>query len=262
MRARGRRPLVAGNWKMHHDHFQAIAMVQRLVLRLGEQATRDAEVCVLPSFTSLRSLQVLLDGDESPVVLGAQTCAAQDEGAFTGEVSARMLAKLDVRYVLAGHSERRRLNGETDAVVAAKLAAILRNRMSPILCVGETEEERAAGRTLGRLEEQLTGALAETPSADVVRTVVAYEPIWAIGTGLAARGVDAQEAAETIRSQVRSLHGDEAGSSLRVLYGGSVTETNAAELMAGSDVDGVLVGGASLDADGFAAIADAAPRGR
>jgi triosephosphate isomerase len=257
----GRRPLVAGNWKMHHDHLSAISVVQRLVLRLSEQVGREAEVCVMPAFTALRSLQVLLE-DDAPVVLGAQNCHQDDRGAFTGEVAAPMLAKLGVRYVLAGHSERRQLYGETDELVAAKVAAIVRHGMTPVLCIGESREEREAGRTTERLRSQLTGSLRGIAAEAAASLVVAYEPIWAIGTGLAAEPLDATEAAGEIRAALADLYSSAVATTARILYGGSVTERNASELMAGADVDGVLVGGASLDGDSLAAIADAAPRGR
>jgi triosephosphate isomerase (TIM) len=196
-------------------------------------------------------VQSLVEGESIPVALGAQHCNDHDRGAFTGEVSPQMLARLGVRYVIVGHSERRQYFGMTDEVVAATLRAVLRHEMTPILCVGETEEERAAGRTEARLSAQLEAALRGLDATNVGAMVVAYEPIWAIGTGNPATAVDAEDACLFIRQGVGELAGTDASTSIRVQYGGSVNPENAPGLMAEPDVDGLLVGGASLDAAGF-----------
>jgi triosephosphate isomerase len=209
-----------------------------------------------PSFTSLRSVQTALESDSVPVALGAQNCHFEDQGAYTGEVSAEMLAKLNVRYVIVGHSERRQLFGETDEIVRVKLDAVLRHAMVPILCVGETLAEREAGQAEATVARQLGAALEGRGPEAFASIVVAYEPIWAIGTGLTASADDAQKMAGTIRGELRRLAG-EVSRSMLVQYGGSVTSSNAGDLLACPDVDGLLVGGASLDADKFVAIARA-----
>jgi len=248
----GRRPLLAGNWKMNLNHLEAIGVVQKLVYRMREGDAERVEVVVCPPFTDIRSVQIVRESDSMPIELGAQDCFFEDAGAFTGEVSPVMLAKLDVRYVIVGHSERRRLFGETDEVVRRKVDAVLRHGMVPILCVGEDAEERDAGRVAEVVEGQLRAALASWHKAGAPVVVVAYEPIWAIGTGRAATAADAQEVAALVRSTLAELSSVEAASATRVLYGGSVTPSNVGELLRGPDVDGALVGGASLDGDGMA----------
>ncbi len=249
--AEQRRPLVSGNWKMHHDHIEALHTVRDLGLRLKPEDVAKVDVSVHPPFTDIRTVQTLLEGESIPVALGAQHCNDHDRGPYTGEVSPQMLARLGVRYVLVGHSERRQHFAMTDEAVAATLRAVLRHEMTPIVCVGETEEERAAGRTEARLSAQLEAALDGLEAAQVARIVVAYEPVWAIGTGNAATAVDAEDACLFIRQTVAAIAGSDAATSLRVQYGGSVNTENAADLMAEPDVDGLLVGGASLDAAGF-----------
>jgi len=239
---------------MHHDHVQAIRTVQDLGLRLSGFDLSGIEVSIHPPFTDLRSVQAVIEDRGIPVSLGAQHCNAHDEGAFTGEVAPPMLARLGVRYVIVGHSERRALFHQTDEEVAATLRAVLRHGMRPIVCIGETEEERAGGMTEKRLTEQTTAALGGMPAQQVAVLVLAYEPIWAIGTGNTAEPGDAQEACALIRSVVSSLADDEAGGAVRIQYGGSVRPDNTKELMAQPDVDGLLVGGASLEAATFAAI--------
>ncbi len=255
-RAGDARPLlVSGNWKMNENHFEALKLVQELAALLragGVPAGREASVH--PPFTSLRSVQVALESDHVPLALGAQNCHHEDRGAYTGEVSAEMLAKLDVRYVIAGHSERRRYFGETDAEVRAKLDAIWRNGMTPICCVGESEEQRNEGVHLDVVAAQVRAALERRPVEQVAGVVLAYEPIWAIGTGQTATPQDAQEMCAAIRCVVDELAGAGAAAAVRVQYGGSVNPQNAAELLACPDVDGALVGGASLDAAAFVAI--------
>lgn len=249
-----RRPLVSGNWKMHHDHVQAIRTVQDLGLRLQAADVTDLDVSVHPPFTDLRSVQTVIEDRAIPVALGAQHCHHQDQGAFTGEVSPPMLARLGVRYVIVGHSERRALFGQTDEDVAVTLRAVLRHGMTPIVCVGESEEEREAGVTEERLTSQTTAALKGLPAQQVAALVLAYEPIWAIGTGRTAEAGDAQAACAHIRAVVAGLADADAAGAVRVQYGGSVKPDNTAELMAQPDVDGLLVGGASLEAATFATI--------
>jgi len=249
--ANTRRPLVSGNWKMHHDHIEALHTVRDLGLRLKPEDVARIDVSVHPPFTDLRTAQTLIEAEGLPIALGAQHCNDHDSGAYTGEVSPRMLARLGVRYVLVGHSERRHLFAMSDEVIAATLRAVLTHEMLPICCVGETEEERGAGRTEERLAAQLDAALRGVSPDAVATMVIAYEPVWAIGTGNAATPVDAEDACLFIRQRVAALAGEEAAASLRVQYGGSVNPENAADYMAEPDVDGLLVGGASLDAASF-----------
>jgi triosephosphate isomerase len=243
---------------MHHDHHQAIRTVQDLGLRLERDETLPVDVSVHPPFTDLRSVQTVLEDRGIPVLLGAQHCFHEDQGAFTGEVSPVMLAKLGVSIVIVGHSERRQLFGETDAAVAATLRAVLRHGMTPIVCVGETEEERDGGVTDERLTAQVTAALSGLPAETIAGLVLAYEPIWAIGTGRAASAADAQAACSHIRGVVAGLANAEAAQKIRIQYGGSVKPENTEDLLAEPDIDGALVGGASLDASQFAAIAKSA----
>jgi triosephosphate isomerase len=251
----GRRVLVSGNWKMHHTHYEAIQVVQKLAALLRAAPLPDGtDVSLHPSFTSLRSVQTALESDNVPIALGAQSCHFEDGGAYTGEVSAEMLVKLNVRYVIVGHSERRALFGETDEVVRLKLDAVLRHAMTPILCVGETLAQREAGMAEPTVSGQLTAALMDRGPEALGSIVVAYEPVWAIGTGLNASPDDAQAMSAAIRGELELL-GGEVSRSMLVQYGGSVTPANAVELLACPDVDGFLVGGASLDADKFVSIA-------
>ena len=255
-----RRPLISGNWKMNLDHLEALHAVRDLGLRLQPADVGPLDVSVHPPFTDIRTVQSVIEPEAIPVALGAQNCAVQDAGAFTGEVSAVMLAKLHVEYVIVGHSERRTLFGETDEVVQAKLRAVVRNGMTPVCCVGETEDERDGGVTKDRLAAQVESAVAALPAEVVGGLVVAYEPLWAIGTGQAATPDDAQDACRWIREVVGRATGPEVAESLRIQYGGSVTEENAESLLACPDVDGALVGGASLDVGAFVAIIRAATR--
>jgi triosephosphate isomerase len=248
-----RKPLMAGNWKMHHTHLDAIQVVQKLSYRLDEKDYEHVEVLVCPAFTALRSVQTTLEGDRIPIGLGAQDVHWEKDGAFTGEVSAPMLAKLNVSYVLVGHSERRQLFGDTDEVVTKKLRAVLAAGMRPILCCGETLEERESGGTDAKIAGQVRAALGGLESADAERCVVAYEPIWAIGTGRNATPSDADATIGVVRATIRETFGASA-EVIRVLYGGSVKPGNTAELMAMPEIDGALVGGASLEPDDFARI--------
>ena len=249
-----RKPLISGNWKMHYNHLEAIQVVQKLSYLLRKSDYDAVDVSVHPPFTALRSVQIVLESDKIPVALGAQDCHWEDKGAFTGEVSPPMLAKLNTSYVIVGHSERRELFGETDEDVNRKVKAVIANGMMPIMCVGETLEEREAGRTVDKCNGQVEAGLAGVSRDQVGAIVIAYEPIWAIGTGRTATPSDAQTTIATIRATLGSTHGDAAASSVRIQYGGSVKATNAAELMGQADIDGALIGGASLDPDEFARI--------
>ncbi len=247
-----RKPLMAGNWKMHHTHLEAIQVVQKLGFRLDDKDFDRVEVVVCPAFTALRSVQTTIEGDRLPIGLGAQNCHWETQGAYTGEVSPMMLAKLHVKYVIVGHSERRELFGETDEVVAKKLRAVFGAGMAPIVCVGETLDEREQGTTDEKVRRQIESAFNGLSSEDALRGVIAYEPIWAIGTGRNATPDDANATISVIRDQVRTSLGDTVSAGLRILYGGSVKPGNIAELMAMPEIDGGLVGGASLDPDEFA----------
>jgi triosephosphate isomerase len=251
-----RKPLISGNWKMNLNHFEATALVQKLVYELTPDDFEAVDVSIHPPFTDIRTVQTyfLAEKDAPPIAVGAQDCHWEVSGAFTGAVSAEMLAKLDVQYVIAGHSERRELFAETDEVVSRKLHAIYRAQMTPILCVGETLEEREAEETAAKIDRQVRAGLEGLSIEQVTSLVIAYEPIWAIGTGRTALPSDAQEVCEQARGIVADVTGADAAAAIRIQYGGSVKPENAASLMACPDVDGALVGGASLEADTFAAI--------
>ena len=236
---------------MHHDHIEALHMVRDLGLRLKPEDFAAVDISVHPPFTDLRTVQTLVEKEGIPVALGAQHCSDEDAGARTGEVSPRMLAHLGTRYVVVGHSERRTLFGMSDATVASTLKAVLRNDMTPIVCVGETEEERAAGKTEAKLADQVLSALEGLSPEVIGGLVVAYEPLWAIGTGQAASAMDAEDACVFIRSMVAKLAGEPSAETIRIQYGGSVQADNATDLMAEPNVDGLLVGGASLQAPSF-----------
>jgi len=249
-----RKPLISGNWKMNLTHLEAIQVVQKLSYQLTTDDYDVVDVSVHPPFTGLRTVQLLLDTDRIPMALGAQNVHWEEKGAYTGEVSPGMLAKLNCTYVIVGHSERREIFGETDEVVRKKMEAVVAHGMTPILCCGETLEEREAGTTEAKVTGQIEAALKGRPAAEVAAMVVAYEPIWAIGTGRTATPADAQATCGLIRTTVRSLFDDDVADALRIQYGGSVKASNNAELMAQPDIDGALVGGASLDPDEFARI--------
>ncbi|MGO9874283.1 MAG: triose-phosphate isomerase [Acidimicrobiia bacterium] len=248
-----RKPFMAGNWKMHHTHLEAIQVVQKLSYRLDKKDFDEVDIVVCPAFTSLRSVQTTLEGDRIDIALGAQNCHFEPEGPYTGEISAPMLAKLHVQYVIVGHSERRQLMGETDEIVTKKVRAVLAAGMQPIVCVGETLEQRDAGATDEFVAGQTRSALANLPAETAERCLVAYEPIWAIGTGRNATPDDANTTIGAIRSAIRDLMGRTADE-MRILYGGSMKPGNVADLMAMPEVDGGLVGGASLDPDDFARV--------
>ena len=248
-----RTPLMAGNWKMNLNHIEAIALVQKFAYTLTADDFAALEIVVIPPFTDIRSVQTLVDGDKIALKYGAQDLAVADKGAFTGEVSGAMLAKLGCTFVIVGHSERRANNGEDDQKVNLKVQAALRNGLTPILCVGEGLETRKAGEQVAFTLAQLDAALAGVASSDVANLVIAYEPIWAIGTGEVATPSDAQEVCGAIRSRIRDTHGS-AADQVRVLYGGSMKAENVAALMKEVDIDGGLVGGASLDPDEFVSV--------
>ena len=249
-----RKDLIVGNWKMNASHLEAIQMVQKLSYRLDHGDYDRVEVVVAPPFTSLRSVQTVIEADRLRIVLGAQNAHWEESGAFTGEVSAPMLAKLSVRHVIVGHSERRQGLGETDEMVARKARAIVEAGMNPIVCVGETLEQREGGEAESVVVSQVIGSLARLGPEVVASSSVAYEPIWAIGTGRTALPDDAGTMAGIIRETVSNKVSTEAAESVRLLYGGSVNAANIKDFMAKGDVDGALVGGASLDPDSFAAI--------
>jgi triosephosphate isomerase (TIM) len=249
----GRRPLMAGNWKMNGNHLEAIALTQKLAFSLTDQQLTDVEVVVLPPFIALRSVQTLVDGDKLLIGYGAQDVSPHASGAYTGEISAGMLAKLGCSYVVVGHSERRKYHHEDDALVNGKVKAALANQIAPILCVGEDLPVRDAGEHVAHTLSQLDGGLDGLKSDEVERIVVAYEPVWAIGTGRTATPEDAQEVIGAIRSRLAESHGNTADR-VRILYGGSVKGSNIAGIMEQPDIDGALVGGASLDAKDFTLI--------
>jgi len=249
-----RMPLLAGNWKMHKDHLEAIQLVQQIAYHLDEQDYDRSEIVVIPPFTALRSIQTLIEGDRLAIGLGAQDCYHEESGAFTGAISPVMLAKLAVRYVVCGHSERRHVFGDDDQTVNRKVRAVLSNGMRPILCVGETDEEREQGQAEEVVARHITRGLEGVAGDRADDVVIAYEPVWAIGTGKTATPSDANEMCGFARSQIADVLDGDAAGSIRVQYGGSVKPGNVAELMAQPEIDGALVGGASLQADDFAAI--------
>ena len=249
-----RKPIVSGNWKMNHNHFEAIQSIQKLAYLLTKDDFAAVDVTIHPPFTDLRSAQTLIDADELRFILGAQHCHESDSCAFTGDISAQFLTKLNVSYVIVGHSERRQIFGETDEVVAAKIIAVQKHGMTPILCVGETLADREAGRTHEKVLGQVRAALTKRSVEQVRSMVIAYEPIWAIGTGKTATAQDAQQVISSIREEVAKVSSPLAASAVRLQYGGSVKASNIAEIMSQPDIDGVLVGGASLDSAEFARI--------
>lgn len=253
--ANPRRPLIAGNWKMNLDHLQSIAFVQKVAWALKDKKfnEQEVEVGVFPPFTDLRSVQTLINADNLPLVLGAQDLSMHDEGAHTGDISGVFLRALDCRYVLVGHSERRADHHEDDDVCAAKVQAAVRNNLVPILCVGETSEDLEKYGASKVPVDQLSHVLGVIPPGTPL--VVAYEPVWAIGSGQAATPDEAEGVCKALRETIRALHGDEVAEGTRILYGGSVTSGNIAGFMKRDNIDGALVGGASLNVDEFVAIA-------
>ncbi|MBL1069088.1 triose-phosphate isomerase [Streptomyces sp. 7-21] len=249
-----RKPLMAGNWKMNLNHLEAIAHVQKLAFALSDKDFEAVEVAVLPPFTDLRSVQTLVDGDKLKIKYGAQDISAHDSGAYTGEIAGPMLAKLNCSFAVVGHSERRQYHGENDETCNAKVRAAFRHGLTPILCVGEPLEVRKAGEHVPHTLAQLDGALREVPAEQAATLVIAYEPVWAIGTGEVATPEDAQEVCAALRARLAELYDQDVADAVRIQYGGSVKGSNVAAIMAQPDVDGALVGGASLDADEFVKI--------
>ncbi|GAA0243974.1 triose-phosphate isomerase [Cryptosporangium japonicum] len=250
-----RRPLIAGNWKMNLNHLEAISLTQKVAISLTEEQLDLVEVAVIPPFTDLRSVQTLVDGDKLLLVYGAQDLSPFDSGAYTGDISGAMLAKLGCTYVVIGHSERREYHNEDDALVNAKVKAAFKHGLTPILCVGEGLSVREESQHVSHCTSQLDAALAKIPAEQVKDIVVAYEPVWAIGTGKVASPEDAQEVCAAIRARLAEKYSPEIADGIRILYGGSVKAKSVAGIMAQPDVDGALVGGASIDADEFATIA-------
>jgi triosephosphate isomerase len=249
--------MIAGNWKMNKTHLDGMRLVQGLAHELAGHSFDRVEVVVCPPFTALRTIQTLIDSDRYQFGLGAQNVHHEKEGAFTGEVSGSMLKSLDVDYVIVGHSERREIFGETDEDINQKVKAVFANGMVPIVCCGETEQEHEAGQTEAKVERQIRAAFAGIKPELAQKAVVAYEPIWAIGTGKTATPEDAQNTNAYIRKVLAQVVGDAVAAEMRILYGGSVKSGNAAALMGQADIDGALVGGASLEAQEFAAIVKA-----
>jgi len=256
-----RKPLIAGNWKMNLNHFEAIALVQKIAFALPEKYFDKVDVTVIPPFTDLRSVQTLVDGDKLRLTYGAQDLSQHDSGAYTGEISGAFLAKLGCTFALAGHSERRTFHNEDDALVAAKAAAAFRYGLIPIVCIGEHLDVREAGNHVEYNVNQLRGSLAGLTAEQLAAVVIAYEPVWAIGTGRVASAADAQEVCGAIRAELAELASPQAAAGVRVLYGGSVNARNVAEIVGQEDVDGALVGGASLDGEQFAILSAIAAGG-
>ena len=256
-----RKPLIAGNWKMNLNHFEAIALVQKIAFSLPDKSFDKVDVTVIPPFTDLRSVQTLVDGDKLRLTYGAQDLSQHDSGAYTGDVSGAFLAKLGCTFVVVGHSERRTYHHEDDALVAAKAAAAFRHGLTPIVCIGEQLEVREAGNHVEFNVNSLRGSLAGLSADQLAGIVIAYEPVWAIGTGRVASAADAQEVCAAIRAELANLANPQIAAGVRVLYGGSVNAKNVGEIVAQEDVDGALVGGASLDAEQFATLSAIAAGG-
>jgi triosephosphate isomerase len=247
-----RKPLIAGNWKMNLNHFEAIALVQKIAFSLPDKYYDKVDVAVLPPFTDLRSVQTLVDGDKLRLTYGAQNLSQHDSGAYTGDISGAFLAKLGCTSVVVGHSERRTYHCEDDALVAAKAATALKHGLTPIVCIGEHLHVREAGDHVTHNVEGLRGSLAGLSPQQIGTVVIAYEPVWAIGTGRVASAADAQEVCAAIRKELGALASPQIAETVRVLYGGSVNAKNIGDIVAQVDVDGALVGGASLDGEQFA----------
>jgi triosephosphate isomerase len=256
-----RKPLIAGNWKMNLNHFEAIALVQKIAFSLPEKYFDKVDVTVIPPFTDLRSVQTLVDGDKLRLTYGAQDVSKHDSGAYTGEISGAFLAKLGCTFAVVGHSERRTYHDENDALVAEKAAAALKHGLTPIVCIGEGLEIREAGDHVAYNVNQLKGSLAGLTAEQIGTVVIAYEPVWAIGTGRVASAADAQEVCAAIRTELGELATPAIADTIRVLYGGSVSAKNVGEIVGQPDVDGALVGGASLDGEQFAILSAIAAGG-
>ena len=256
-----RKPLIAGNWKMNLNHFETIALVQKIAFALPDKYFDKVDVTVVPPFTDLRSVQTLVDGDKLRLTYGAQDVSQHDAGAYTGEISGAFLAKLGCTFVVVGHSERRTYHHEDDALVAAKAAAAFKHGLVPIVCIGEHLDVREAGDHVAYNVEPLRGSLAGLSAEQIGQSVIAYEPVWAIGTGRVASAADAQEVCAAIRKELAALASADAAAGIRVLYGGSVNAKNVGEIVAQDDIDGALVGGASLDGEQFATLSAIAAGG-
>ncbi|TCJ95173.1 triose-phosphate isomerase [Nocardia alba] len=256
-----RKPLIAGNWKMNLNHLEAIALVQKVAFALPEKYFAKVDVTVIAPFTDLRSVQSIVDGDKLLITYGAQDVSAHDAGAYTGEISGSMLAKLGCTFVVVGHSERRQYHLEDDATVLAKTKQALKNEITPIVCIGEGLGVREAGTHVEYNLEQLRGSLKGLTAEQISQVVIAYEPVWAIGTGKVASAADAQEVCGAIRGELEKLASPEVAAGVRVLYGGSVNAKNIGELIRQTDIDGALVGGASLKGDEFATLSAIAAGG-
>lgn len=250
-----RKPLIAGNWKMNLNHLEAIAVTQKLSYSLDDKDYDAVDVVILPPFTDIRSVQTLIDGDRLRLTYGAQDLSPEVSGAFTGDISGSMLNKLGCSYVAVGHSERRAIHKEDDSIVNRKIKAALANEITPIFCIGEELEIREAGTHVEHVLNQVRNGLKGFHKPDLKKIVFAYEPVWAIGTGKTASAVDAEEVCSAIRAELLKIGSDEIAQGARILYGGSVKSSNIVEIMQQPNVDGVLVGGASLDAEEFAKIA-------
>lgn len=249
-----RKPLMAGNWKMNLNHLEAIAVTQKLVYSLTDKDYDAVDVAVLPPFTDIRSVQTLVDGDRLRLLYGAQDLSPDSSGAFTGDISGAMLAKLGCTFVVVGHSERRAIHREDDSLVNRKIRAALANELIPIICVGEELSVREAGTHVSYVMRQLRAGLANLSKPDLNKIVIAYEPVWAIGTGKSATAEDAQEVCNAIRHEIEEIGSEQSAQAVRILYGGSVKSSNIAQIMAQSDIDGALIGGASLDPEELAKI--------
>ncbi|NNC81290.1 MAG: triose-phosphate isomerase [Acidimicrobiales bacterium] len=247
-----RKPLVSGNWKMNLNHFEAIQLVQKLSYALTKDDVEAVDVSIHPPFTDVRSVQTVLEADKIPISLGAQNCHWEASGAFTGEVAPDMLAKLNVEYVIVGHSERRAIFGETNEMINAKVKAVFKNEMIPILCLGENLEQREAGEAESHVSSELLAGLDGITGEQVSSMVIAYEPVWAIGTGVTASAEQAQEMCALIRQTISKKYKSSVGDSVRIQYGGSVKPGTMPELMQQADIDGALIGGVSLSAEDFA----------
>lgn len=256
-----RKPLIAGNWKMNLNHLEAIALVQKIAFALPAKYFDKVDVTVIPPFTDIRSVQTVVDGDKLLLTYGAQDLSAHDSGAYTGEISGAFLAKLGCTFVVVGHSERRTLHNETDEVVLAKTKAALKHELTPIVCIGEGLDVREADDHVAYNVAQLKGSLAGLSAAEIAQTVIAYEPVWAIGTGRVASADDAQEVCKAIREALVEIADAETAASVRILYGGSVNAKNVGDIVGRPDVDGALVGGASLKSDEFATLSAIAAGG-
>ncbi|PHV67710.1 triose-phosphate isomerase [Williamsia muralis] len=256
-----RKPLIAGNWKMNLNHLEAIGLVQKIAFALPAKYFDKVDVTVIPPFTDIRSVQTVVDGDKLLLTYGAQDLSAHDSGAYTGEISGAFLAKLGCTFVVVGHSERRTMHAETDDVVLAKTKAALKYELTPIVCVGEGLEVREAGDHVEYNIAQLKGSLAGLSADEISKVVIAYEPVWAIGTGRVASAADAQEVCAALRATLAELADAKIADSVRILYGGSVNAKNVGEIVGQTDVDGALVGGASLKSDEFATLSAIAAGG-